>query len=172
MNPLNQTMKHDSRTDKYNFISTENVLNYFSDKGWNIGKDNAGSELITYSKSKTNSGFQSHLIRLRNNDFNINDNYIPEIVIINSHDGSKALRLALGVFRFVCENGLISGNSLDQYKISHKGFTYEKLELALSSLLGQVDSLNHNIERLSRTHLTENERELLAKKVINENHLE
>jgi len=171
-NPLNQTAKHDSRTEKYNFISTENILDYFSDKGWIVGKNNHGKELVTYSKSKVNNGFQSHLIRLRNESFNVNDKYIPGIIIINSHDGSRALRLALGVFRFVCENGLIVGNSLEQYKISHKGFTYEKLDIALESLLLQIKKLHLRINDLSKTQLSDVDKEFLARKVMNSRLLE
>lgn len=32
---------------------------------------------------------------------------LPEIVLINSHDGSSAYRLMLGLFRVVCSNGLL-----------------------------------------------------------------
>ena len=32
---------------------------------------------------------------------------IPEILLINSHDGSTSLRMEAGLFRLVCSNGLI-----------------------------------------------------------------
>lgn len=34
----------------------------------------------------------------------------PEILIYNSHDGSSSLKLFVGMFRFVCSNGLIAGD--------------------------------------------------------------
>lgn len=34
----------------------------------------------------------------------------PEILIYNSHDGSSSLKLFVGMFRFVCSNGIIAGD--------------------------------------------------------------
>ena len=34
----------------------------------------------------------------------------PEILIYNSHDGSSSLKMFVGMFRFVCSNGIIAGD--------------------------------------------------------------
>ena len=32
---------------------------------------------------------------------------VPEVVFLNSHDGTSAYQLRMGIFRVVCTNGLI-----------------------------------------------------------------
>lgn len=45
----------------------------------------------------------------------------PEIVLINSHDGSSCYTVHVGLFRQVCTNGLVLGNIIESEKIKHKG---------------------------------------------------
>jgi hypothetical protein len=44
-----------------------------------------------------------------------------EIILINSHDGASSYQMLAGMFRFVCCNGLIVGNVIDDIRIPHKG---------------------------------------------------
>ena len=50
-----------------------------------------------------------HMIRLRRRgqDAVMDGEVYPELVLVNAHDGSSSLRLITGLFRIVCENGLI-----------------------------------------------------------------
>jgi hypothetical protein len=64
---------------------------------------------------------------------------VPEVLIINSHDTTKAFRLGIGFFRFVCSNGLIVGDFLaDTGRVMHKGS-------AAASVLSYIDSFSSNV---------------------------
>ena len=56
-------------------------------------------------------GFQKHLVVFRNNDIIIegkdNDTVYPQVLLTNSHDGKNAFTFTAGLFRLVCENGLV-----------------------------------------------------------------
>lgn len=47
---------------------------------------------------------------------------LPEIVLVNAHDGTSAYKLMAGIFRLVCSNGMIVAESMqDSISIQHKG---------------------------------------------------
>lgn len=68
--------------------------------------------------------FTKHVVRFRHgSDLNKSEGeYIPEIALINSHDGSSAYKMMLGIFRIVCSNGLIVGSStMEGLSFRHSG---------------------------------------------------
>ncbi|WP_141040469.1 DUF932 domain-containing protein, partial [Escherichia coli] len=52
-----------------------------------------------------------HMIRLRHAG-QINGTEAKEIILLNSHDGSSSYQMLAGVFRFVCHNGLVCGDTV------------------------------------------------------------
>ncbi|EBA7968526.1 DUF945 domain-containing protein, partial [Salmonella enterica] len=40
----------------------------------------------------------------------INGKEVPEIILLNSHDGSSSYQMVPGLFRFICTNGLVCGS--------------------------------------------------------------
>jgi hypothetical protein len=47
---------------------------------------------------------------------------IPEIVIINSHDGTGKYHIIGGLYRFICCNGLMAGETITSMVVRHSGF--------------------------------------------------
>ena len=46
----------------------------------------------------------------------------PEVVLLNSHDGTSAYQLMAGIFRFVCLNGMVvADRDFGTLKVQHKG---------------------------------------------------
>ena len=56
-------------------------------------------------------GYTKHMLRLRRNG-EINGQHVPEIILLNSHDGTSSYQMLPGYFRFVCQNGCVCGQSL------------------------------------------------------------
>src|SRR3546814_2716824 len=44
-----------------------------------------------------------------------------EIILLNSHDGTSSYRMLAGMFRFVCSNGLVCGDTVADVRVPHKG---------------------------------------------------
>src|SRR3546814_20980240 len=61
-----------------------------------------------------------HLIRLRHAS-QINGSEANEIILLNSHDGSSSYQMLAGMFRFVCHNGLVCGDTVADVRVPHKG---------------------------------------------------
>ncbi|WP_249542536.1 DUF932 domain-containing protein, partial [Escherichia coli] len=45
----------------------------------------------------------------------INGEHVPEIILLNSHDGTSSYQMLPGYFRFVCQNGCVCGQSPGAY---------------------------------------------------------
>lgn len=52
---------------------------------------------------------------------NRNGAEVNEIVLLNSHDGTSSDQMLAGMFRFVCSNGLVCGDTVADVRVPHKG---------------------------------------------------
>src|SRR3546814_6865351 len=60
------------------------------------------------------------MIRLRHAS-QINGREANEIILLNSHDGTSSYQMLAGMFRFVCQNGLVCGDTVADVRVPHKG---------------------------------------------------
>jgi hypothetical protein len=118
-------------SDKYRVIPTQSIIDRLVDKGFQVEK-----MVITRPRQSTKDGFQRHMVRLSHRDLvlrNVNDSR-PELVIVNSYDGSSSLKIMLGVYRLVCSNGLVIGSTVNQTRIRHVGDVWTQLDASLVAL--------------------------------------
>lgn len=110
---------HDSRSERYAYIPTTRIIEGMERNGFGIVKAAQGR-----SRIPGKAEFTKHMLRFRHIDAraNVLNGTFPEVVLINSHDGTSAYKLMSGVFRLVCLNGMVvqdkEGESLT---VQHKG---------------------------------------------------
>ena len=107
---------HESRSQRYGFVPTEKLLEGLMAEGFHPVS-------VSQAKSRTegNENASKHLIRLRHAGSQQVGDVFPEVVILNSHDGSSSYQLMTGLFRLVCSNGLIAcEGDMDSTRIPHK----------------------------------------------------
>jgi len=49
------------------------------------------------------------------------DQEIPEVVLVNSHDGTSAYKIMGGIFRLICSNGMVIGDTSFECSVRHSG---------------------------------------------------
>jgi len=112
-------------SDKYTFIPTTRILGVLEDEGW---IPTSASQVNSHKEG--NKQFAKHLIRLRRDEAiqpEVNKT-IPEIVLFNSHNGKSNYDLRMGLYRFVCSNGMVvSDAEFGSIKIRHMGYTDEQV---------------------------------------------
>jgi hypothetical protein len=119
----------DNTSEKYTHIPTDTVIRKDMELlGWNV----VDAKEVKARKNTT-KGFQKHLIVFRNNDVVIEgkdgDTVYPQILLTNSHDGKNSFSFQAGLFRMICENGLvIATKQFENYKIRHMGYDFETLQ--------------------------------------------
>jgi hypothetical protein len=112
-------------------------------------------EVKTVRSRTKNAATKKHLIQFFNPNIVINNeageaDMYPTIVCINSHDGSTAVRFEVGVFRMVCENGLIIKTmDLGGFKMRHMGYNFEDLRIHINELVGHLPNVVNNLNRFS-----------------------
>jgi hypothetical protein len=108
--------KHASRSDRYTYIPTIDVLRGLRREGFEPFMVAQGA-----SRIEGKAEFTKHMIRLRHAWQAQTRAEANEIILINSHDGASSYQMLAGMFRFVCCNGLIVGDVVDDIRIPHKG---------------------------------------------------
>lgn len=107
---------HDSRSDRYQYIPTVDVLDALRSQGF---------QPFMAAQAKTRIAgkqeFTRHLMRLRHPDTIASTEAAHEIILLNSHDGTSSYQMLSGAFRFVCLNGLVCGDVESELRIHHKG---------------------------------------------------
>ena len=131
-------------SSKYSHIPTDKVISDMEMLGWFV----ADAKEV---KARKNVGFQKHLVVFRNPDVVINgadgDTVFPQILLTNSHDGKNSFQFTAGLFRMICENGLvISTETFQDFKVRHMGYDFEKLQSVIKEMTEAlpltVDSMN------------------------------
>ncbi len=113
--------KHESRSERYAYIPTREVINGLRSNGFVPMFAKQGN-----SRVPGKADFTKHLIRFRHEGQKagmqkVGDTY-PEVILVNSHDGTSAYKIMAGLFRLVCLNGMVvSDREFANVSIPHKG---------------------------------------------------
>ena len=108
---------HESRSTRFTHIPTSAVIEALMREGFQPFK-------VVQAKSRIEGkgDFTKHMIRFRYQGAETNLDSATEVIVINANDGTSSYYLFGGLFRFVCENGLIVADSvIGSLKVSHKG---------------------------------------------------
>jgi hypothetical protein len=132
-------------SEKYTHIPTSNVIEDMDLLGWKV----VDAKEV---KARKGIGFQKHLLVFRNEDVVINgadgDTVFPQILLTNSHDGKNSFTFTAGLFRMICENGLVvSTEQFEDVKMRHMGYTFEELQ---EQIKGMVERLPLTVESMNK----------------------
>ncbi len=107
--------KHASRSDRYTYIPTSDVLQGLRKEGFS-----PFMVCQTRTRDEAKRDHTKHMVRLRHAS-QIDATEANEIVLLNSHDGSSSYQMIAGVFRFVCSNGMVCGDMQSDIRVRHSG---------------------------------------------------
>ena len=159
------TSKGSSDTsDKYTHIPTDQIISDMELLGWGV----VDAKQV---KARKNQGFQKHLLVFRNNEVVINgedgDTVFPQILLTNSHDGKNAFTFQAGLFRMVCENGLVvSTTEFENMKIRHMGYDFETLQGTIKEMVERLPLTVESMNKLRQTEMEEKQILEFARKAL------
>jgi hypothetical protein len=114
------TDQHESRSDKYVFVNTEDVLAGLMREGF------APTEArVSHTRDEGRQGYTKHLVRMRPQsdmrDLQVGDAFF-EVHLRNAHDGTSSYVLGAGLFRLLCRNGLaVDSGTIESVRVRHCG---------------------------------------------------
>lgn len=151
-------------SDKYKFIPTTDIIDAMREADFEPVR-----AMGVRSRVEERRNFGKHQIAFRHGSgfgADVGDVF-PEIILRNSHDGVGAFVLTAGVFRLVCLNGMVVGESMDQMRISHR--TKSPLEEIVARSLGMANQfgvLADKIEKARGVMLSEQDQLQFARRAI------
>jgi hypothetical protein len=157
------TAAHTSRSDRYSYIPTIDVVNGLASEGFHPVQVK-----VSRVRDDGRKGFEKHMIKFRHVDTLASsaDGVVPEVALVNSHDGTTAYKLLAGLFRMLCCNGLIvpeSPGSVSEVHIRHTGENIVRDVIAGSfGVLGESQRAIETSGRWSQLQLTDGEQTALA----------
>ena len=135
--------KHASRSERYTYIPTIDVLRGLRKEGFEPLMVAQGA-----SRIEGKAEFTKHMIRMRHaRDRSGQVSIKPEaneIILINSHDGASSYQMLAGLFRFVCCNGLVVGDVIDDIRIPHKGNVRGEVVEGAFRVLDQFEAVDEH----------------------------
>lgn len=106
---------HESRSARYTYIPTIDVLNGLRKEGFE-----PFMVCQTRVRNEEKREHTKHMIRLRHAN-QITGREANEIILLNSHDGTSSYQMLAGMFRFVCSNGMVCGETTSDIRVRHNG---------------------------------------------------
>jgi hypothetical protein len=151
-------------SEKFTHIPTYRVIEDMAELGWSV----VDAKEV---KARKGVGFQKHLVVFRNPDVVINgedgDTVFPQILLTNSNDGKNAFTFTAGLFRLVCENGLVvSTQEFENVRIRHMGYTFEELQTQVRAMVEQLPLTVESMNKMKAIQLSEEQAKELAKKAL------
>ncbi len=153
-------------SEKYAHISTEKIIDDMALLGWGV----VDAKQVRARKTDT-MGYQKHLVVFRNNDIQITaedgDDVFPQILLTNSHDGKNAFTFTAGLFRMVCENGLVvSSREFENMKIRHYGYSFEELQGTIKAMVEKLPLTVESLNKFRHVELSQEQALDFAQKAI------
>jgi hypothetical protein len=146
------TGKHASRSERYTYIPTIDVLRSLRKEGFEPFMVAQGA-----SRMEGKTEFTKHMIRMRHAGQVQTKPEANEIILINSHDGASSYQMLAGMFRFVCCNGLVVGNVVDDIRIPHKGDIQGEVIEGAFRVLGEFEAVEQHAEAMKALQLEQPE---------------
>jgi hypothetical protein len=147
------TEAHSSRSQRYTYIPTSEVISGLMHHGFQPFK-----AVQSRSRIEGKSEFTKHMIRFRHPDATSSTGNVPEVVLVNSHDGTSAYKLMAGIFRMICTNGMIvCESSAGELSVPHKGNIVDRVIEGSFEIIGQSQKALGTIDTWQQLRLTAGE---------------
>lgn len=152
------TEAHDSRSDRFVPISTIKVVD---------GLRAEGFEPFFAQQSRTRDAsrrdYTRHMIRLRHRTLTRADGDAFEMILSNANDGTSTYNMLPGFFRFVCLNGLFTGDTFDAVKVRHTGNALQEVIEGAYKVLDEAPRVVDAVDNFKAVQLSSLEQNAFAR---------
>ena len=151
---------HESRSERYSYIRTATVLTELRKEGFQ-----PFMVCQTRVRHEDRRDYTKHMLRLRHAS-QINGDEANEIVLINSHDGTSSYQMLAGMFRFVCQNGLVCGDTFADVRVHHKGNVIDHVIEGAYEVLRGFELVQDSRDGMRAIALDDGEAEVFARSAL------
>ena len=150
---------------KYVHANTATVISDMEKLGW------YPVEAKQCRPKKNSKGIRSfHMGVMESNDVKTNivgrDGNVEakvRIIIQNSHDGFNSFRFMMGVYRFVCSNGMVVADAqFADFSIRHINYSFEELRGIVAKVMDNVPTTIKKMNQMNITMLNDEQKRAMA----------
>jgi hypothetical protein len=146
---------------KYSYIPTTDII---------AGMAKAGFMPFSATQSlcriADKQPFAKHMLRFRHMDVAnslVVGDVVPEVVLVNSHDGECAFRLSAGLYRLACSNGLLVAEAqILSIAIRHTGSILQDVVAGSERLTNDAGKALGTVQKWGQLQLTDGEAHAFA----------
>jgi hypothetical protein len=149
--------KHESRSERYTYIPTIEVLRGLRKEGFEPFMVAQGA-----SRIEGKAPYTKHMIRMRHAGQVQIRPEANEIILINSHDGASCYQMLAGMLRYVCQNGLVVGDVVEDIRIPHKGRVEHDVIEGAFRVLDEFEAVEQHTEAMKALPLDPREETAFA----------
>lgn len=154
--------KAEHLTDRYVPLHTADLIPVLADYGYQPVQ-------AAQKRSRTaNPEHSMHMLAFAkpdSEDFNGGSGLRSEIVLYNSHDGTGAVRIFAGAFRFICSNGIVAGDGFNS-RTYHNRTAMSAFEEVLRNTIDNLPMMMAQIETLRNTYIDREQARDMAIKAV------
>lgn len=149
--------------NRYKFTPTTEIIDHMKDMGYVL----TGAKQ-SKSKSALRNDYGTHIVTFQHPDLYIKDSdggveARPQIVLLNSHDGSRPIQFEMGLFRLVCSNGLVAKSmDMGSFRERHTKYTFQEVKDLIDQKVGALPRIVETINRWSMREMDSKERTQFA----------
>ena len=149
--------KHVSRSERYTYIPTLDVLRGLRQEGFEPFMVAQGA-----SRIEGKAEFTKHLIRMRHAAQVNAKAEANEIILINSHDGASSYQMMAGAIRYICMNGLVVGDIAHDIRVPHRGDIQGEVIEGAFRVLEDFEAVDASIDGMKSLQLKNDEERAFA----------
>lgn len=147
------------KSPKYAFTNSLEVIDSMDRLGFKL----TGAKQSKSSKEMFKQ-YGTHILRFGNPELYIKDSNggvegRPELVFINDHAGNRPVQFEAGIFRLVCENGLvIKTQDFGSFRERHTKYDFETIKRLIGEKVGEMKTVVEKISSWNSKLMTDKER--------------
>lgn len=152
---------------KYSFLPTSRIIEDMDTLGWKVCSAKGGKY-----RNGVNAEFGNHVIKFFHPEIFIRDaagdiEAYPNVVVMNSHTGRGSFKFEMGIFRLVCENGLIiKDKDMGGFQLRHSGYSFEELQKTLGEAVDRLPEVVGRINTFSQVIMSQEQQHEFAQKAF------
>lgn len=150
----NEERKELGRSRRYKFLSTNTIRDILRKEGWVLTN-------VMSPTSRINPDTCRHMMTFstQNTDYlkPLDElGLVPKILIVNSHNGTVALKMHIGLYRKTCNNTLIVADEmLDGYRVRHWGNEVESINQYIKYLKQALPRIISDVKRFKQIRVSQ-----------------
>jgi len=152
---------------KYSFLPTSRIIEDMDRLGWKVNQAKSNR-----SRTSVNAEYGNHVVKFFHPDVYMKDQngdveaYV-NIVVMNNHMGTGSFKFEMGIFRLVCENGLIlKDKDFGGFNMRHSGYSFEQLQETLNQAMEQLPQVVGKINSYNQVIMSKEAQKAFAQQAF------